>query len=219
MLYEDNKTFYVGPQGIRNITVNFKMTIFVFLTGSMMGFLLHTMEQVEFLNKSLKRVPFQIMISVLSIVQFWRAHTVSMEPPPKEHWVTYIHLPGFQWALFLFLLLLSSPKWNPFVAFLEKSLILCDFGKYSFGIYLHHYWLILVFYHTDLGKSIIAQGRFGLEGKIVLVVFIIYLIGRLWYFSLEKPLMILANKGCERLETKWNDYKPLSLDLATNSSI
>lgn len=44
--------------------------------------------------------------------------------------------------------------------------------------------------------------------------FFIYLIGKLWYFVLEKPLMILANKACEHLDNKMNntdDYKSTAL--------
>lgn len=192
----------------KSVLLHFKMSLFVFLSGSLIAFILHSTHSNKFCSTLLKRDLIQLAISVLSAIQFTQAYSISMRPK-GDLYMSFLHIPGFQWALFLLLLLLSnSAKWNPFVAFLENSVNLQNFGKYSFGIYLNHYAVILPIAYSDLGKRYIQGLAF--PEKISIVWFCVYLIGWAWYAVLEKRLIVLGNKVCERLDfDETQSHKPL----------
>lgn len=189
------------------ILTAFKLTFFVFLTGSLVGFLLHSIRASQVLSAILKRNLVQAAISLLSVIQFVRAYNASRYPV-GEIYMTYIHIPGFQWAIFLFLLLLNnSAKWNPFVAWLESSANLQHFGKYSFGTYLNHYVVIYPITLTEVGR-VFAQ-RVGFSETIVVIVCCVYWVGWAWYVVLEKRMIVLANKICQRLVDASNKNKDM----------
>lgn len=139
-----------------------------------------------------------MLISLFSIIQFCRAYAYTMWPE-GERFLTFIHMPGFQWALFLLLLLLNSAEWNVFVAYLEKDSNLQTMGKYSYGMYLLHHIGIYLVSKTSMGRSLINE-RLQVPEKLVMIVSFVYFLGWLWYIFLEKPIIVWANKACERLD-------------------
>lgn len=193
------KELYEANNRSRVIFTCFRLTIFVFLTGSLIGFLLHSIRNSAFLNNVLKWKSIQLILSILSIVQFCRAYACTMWPQ-GEPFMNFIHMPGFQWALFLLLLLLNSAKWNMFVFFFENDRNLQMLGKYSFGMYLNHHIGIYMISKTKSGASYIND-RFGVPEKLVMIVCFLYPVGWLWYILLEKPMIVWANKACGRIES------------------
>lgn len=188
-----------------SILTAFRLSVFVFLSGSLIGLLIHSVHSSQMLSAVIKRNPVQMAISVLSIIQFKRAYVISMWPE-GEGYMTYIHVPGFQWAILLLLLLLNNAaKFNPFIAFLVNSVNLQNFGKFSFGTYLNHFVVINFFKVTDF--KIFDYKEF--PERLVLVVFLVYLVGWAWYVILEKRMIIVANKLCDRLVDKSNKYKAI----------
>ena len=179
-----------------------RITIFVFLSGTTVGLLIHSIQKSSQLNYLLKLNTTQIVLSVMSMYQFTRGLTYSIWPgtASNEEYMTYIHMPGFQWAIFMFLLLLSSSRWNPFVAFLENSVNLQKFGKYSFGIYLLH--LIAIEDIKSNPHLKFVKDMTFMPMKLVILFVCIYNIGWLWYVLIEKNMIILASRLCRRLELK-----------------
>jgi peptidoglycan/LPS O-acetylase OafA/YrhL len=186
----------------KGIVTSFKLTAFIFVSGSLIGILVHNMQENSVCNTLLKWNAVQLGISLLSMNQFARAYKTSMWKVGDDY-LTFIHIPGFQWAIFLFLLIIGNSKWNPFVALLEKSLNLQKCGKYSFGIYLNH---LIVIFLVDKWDHI---NWMSMPEKTVIVLFVVYLTGWLWYFVFEKNLIILANRFCEFLVKKSNKYQIL----------
>lgn len=203
----DEATYAQNPNYNRNIRTCFMLTVFVFVTGSLIGFLLHSIQQVASIQKFLDWKYIQLLISLLSIVQFCQAYKYSMWPK-GEVWLSSMHIPGFQWGVFLFLLLLNSSKWNLFVAYLENDSNLQVFGKYSFGVYLNHYVAIYLISKPSSPLSWINK-QYEVPEKLAMILFLMYCVGWLWYSLLEKPLIILANELCKRLENKFNSYQLL----------
>lgn len=179
--------------------IAFRISFFVFVSGSLVGFLLHSVHSNQILNEILKRNLVQIAISALSVIQFKRAYVCSNWSEGEEY-MTILHVPGFQWAILLLLLLLNnSAKFNPLVAFFVNSVNLQNFGKFSFGTYLNHFIVIFFFKYTDF-KIFDYKG---FPEKLVMVVFLVYLVGWAWYVTLEKRMITVANKLCERLVDKY----------------
>lgn len=73
----------------------FKLSFFVFLSGSLIALLLHSIHMDRTLSAMLKQNKVQLAISILSHIQFTRAYKISMWPQGDKVMI-YMHVPGFE---------------------------------------------------------------------------------------------------------------------------
>jgi hypothetical protein len=104
---------------------------------------------------------------------------------PYDHFSEYITLTRFKgiyWALHIFLCLIAFP--NHFTTFLSETKLLRDFGKYSFGTYLINIYIV------HLNKKKLLGSTFN---GLLLMLFLNYWFGFLFYYIVERNMMQLAN--------------------------
>lgn len=100
----------------------------------------------------------------------------------------YLTIPAFIWGFIIFLMAIGHP--NYFTHIFSGSLFLKQTGKFSFGIYLLHIYVI------NIDQVIPLQTR--TEVAIMVVVYS-FILGYSFHLILENPLMNLVNKICEQL--------------------
>ena len=185
-----------------NVLTGIKLSFFVFFSGSVLGFVYFSFEKSNLRNHAIfKSLLFQHALNVISIA--WAIYAYKSS---GSHF-TWLSKSGFLWAIFLFLILISSSEVNLIKIYLEESNILRSFGKYSFGIYLLH---PLVIYLFKLDKTLLKYSSdlkaCYLYGLIILVS---YVLGFFWYHFLEKYCIKIANKLCQKLTRQENIFQTI----------
>ena len=101
--------------------------------------------------------------------------------------------PAYLWMLVLFMMLISKDNTNLFKYYLlEKNLLLCYIGKYSFGIYLFHP-MCLMYVRAYLGPF---KTQFDF---IFYSVIASYFVGFLFFYLVENISMKFGNYLCSKL--------------------
>ena len=103
---------------------------------------------------------------------------------------TFRSRPAVFWSLTLFLCLLGAP--NKVTRFFANSDFLCSCGKYSFGMYLFNAGSIMFMREFEFGTEI--------EYTMACVGFA-YVVGVVWFYAVENPMMNVANLLCKKLES------------------
>ena len=186
----------IGKEMYILISTNMKLAFFVFLSGSVLGLIYHVIENEEtFVESMMKNIFLQKMLNFISIL--WCLYAYRKSIYYDGHY-KLLSGPGFLWAIFLFILLLSNSEQNVLKKYLENNAILKKFGKFSFGVYLLHPLVIFIFSDTDFILKFIRSNMRSPEvyGAIL---FISYLLGYLWFLLVEEPLIKRANKICHNL--------------------
>ena len=174
-----------------------------FFSGSLVAFFYYyTFENqfkkvLEFIKKSdfIKKV-LTVLLFVLYFIFIYFGNTSAL----FEFYIlqnnTFVNLikhyrireiePAYYFAIILLLMLISAP--NKFTDLFAKNKILVSFGKYSFGMYLLHKYVV-----TQVIKRLTGLIFSQLEMMIIMV-FSAYLCGVIFYHLIENPLMKVANK-------------------------
>lgn len=184
-----------------------RITIFVFLTGSVLGLSWHTIERVEVACMIIKNQFVQFGIWMLSFVVSWHAYNLCYIGHNGGAFMKY-STSAFPWAFFMLIhFLLCSEKRLPSIkSLLEKTHYLKKCGMYSFGMYMHHPSVICLFKQTTfeakieqaIGRNLHTVERYGLA------ICIAYVISALWFRWVEKAMMNLANKiVCKKVSEKF----------------
>jgi len=172
----------------------FRLSVFVFLTGSLLAFVFHTMLSLEHAKRLLEHRTVQWILEIGSVLALFAAYHTSVYDTQINYSV--LSKAGFRWAIVLFLLLISSSQ-NRLKHFLENSSFLASCGKYSFGIYLLHLAFIFFATYCESLKMLRKLSEPELEFVFIGVCFFF---GRLWYQLLERRMIDLANRICKSLE-------------------
>ncbi len=172
----------------------FRLSVFVFLTGSLLAFVFHTMLSLEHAKRLLEHRTVQWILEIGSVLALFAAYHTSVYDTQINYSV--LSKAGFRWAIVLFLLLISSSQ-NRLKNFLENSSFLASCGKYSFGIYLLH--LAFIFFATYCESLKILRRLSEPEYEFVFIA-VCFFLGKLWYQLLEKRMIDLANRICKSLE-------------------
>jgi peptidoglycan/LPS O-acetylase OafA/YrhL len=184
---ELSKGFYV------NIKTDMKLTFFVFFEGSMLAvvFLFIENNLSIYYKFLLNNRIIQNILNLFTILSWYYFYKNSPSFVHTSQSFDYLTKPGLELTLFLFLNLISNSDYNGIKYFFENSYILKNIGKYSFGIYLLHPIMILIFYeNTNFQKSVTQ-----IELNFI-IFFGSYVMGILWFHLLENKLIKLANNLC-----------------------
>jgi len=177
-----------------SLQTGFSLSVFVFLTGSLLAFLLHTMLSLEPAKKLLEHRVVQWLLEISSFFALFTAYHASVYDTRINYGI--LSKAGFKWAIFLFLLLISSSQ-NRLKHFLENSSFLASCGKYSFGIYLLH--LAFIFFATYCESLKMLRRLSEPEFEFVFIV-VCFFLGKVWFELLERRMIDLANRICKSLE-------------------
>jgi peptidoglycan/LPS O-acetylase OafA/YrhL len=126
---------------------------------------------------------FLFMFAIRFFSEFW-----SIENIPFIS-ISYINR-GFFWSFTVLLMLLGAP--NYFTNIFSENNFLKYCGKFSFGMYLFHPMCMLIIKSYTHTKSVIEQ--------LILVVFLSFFVGYLFFLLIENNLMLFANVICKKLE-------------------
>ena len=166
------------PQG-----ENLQLVFQIFLTGSLVGVIYYEIQNFSFEFKILKKLRF-LLAYISPIIFIFGLRSGSLFYSKKEYYcyITY----GIYWAIYILVLLLDVR--SCFNDIINLS-IFKKFGKYSFGIYLlHHegFWII---------NYLIRQKLIRRVDLVILFdeFFISFILGIVFYFCIENPLMKCAN--------------------------
>ena len=191
----------IGKEMYIVISTNMKLSFFVFLSGSVLGLIYHAIENNgSVIEPIMKNIFLQRVLNLTSIL--WCLYAYRKSLYNGGHY-KILSGPGFLWAVFLIILLLSDSEKNLIKKFLEKSSVLKSFGKFSFGVYLLHPLVIFICLKTDLVLTFIRSNLRSPE-LYAIILFISYLLGYLWYRFVEEPMINQANKICHNLIDYFN---------------
>ncbi len=98
------------------------------------------------------------------------------------------------WSFALLVLIISSP--NCVTTFLNENYWLKTSGKYSFGIYLHHFW--------PFALTKVFDFKYSFQYTLIIVP-TCYFIGMLFYYLVENQLMKISRIVCRRINAFFND--------------
>ena len=186
------------------ISTNFKLSFFVFLSGSVLGLIYHAIENNgRGIEPIMENIILQRLLNLTSIL--WCLYAYRKSIYNGGHY-KILSAPGFLWAVFLIILLLSDSEKNFIKKYLEKSSVLKSFGKFSFGVYILHPLVIFIFLKTDFILTFVRSNLRSPE-LYVIILFISYLLGYLWYHFLEEPMINKANKICRNLTSYLNKFE------------
>jgi peptidoglycan/LPS O-acetylase OafA/YrhL len=170
----------------------------IFLAGSIMATVFFYVEkQKDFFNKvilSSNKVQFGLKcLATASLIYFY--YTFLQFYNPKVSSYSHSTICGVYTSFFLFvLLLINAAATNSSTFFLTKFLagnkLLTSFGKYSFGIYLFHPMCCLI--------NKVIEPKTDIE-LLLVVIFLSYMCGVVFFYVVENPLINYASKLCKRV--------------------
>jgi peptidoglycan/LPS O-acetylase OafA/YrhL len=98
------------------------------------------------------------------------------------------------WSAALLALIISSP--NAVTTYLNENYWLKTSGKYSFGIYLLHFWPFVL--------TKVFHFKYSFQ-KSIIIIAACYFIGMLFYYLVENQLMKISRSACRRINAYFND--------------
>lgn len=166
----------------------------VFILGSQVALAFYLVQQLapnyeQFIaDRPIVRLLFDILSIVIGLVgvrtqfEHFNSHV--------SH--TFRSRSAVYWSVTMFICLLSAPA-NKVTRFFATSDILCTCGKYSFGMYLFNSGSISFIYDNF---------KFGTEVEYTMAcVLFACVVGFVWFYVVENPLMNLANLICKRIDS------------------
>ena len=177
----------------------------VFLIGSLLGFIYCFLEKQ--MEKTLTFIRTSIIIQVILNLITMTLVVYSFRTTELVNTRVYdlYYRGGFFWMCIIFLLLLSTNKYNYVRRFFNNKLMF-KCGMYSFGIYLWHPVAIQQAIYIDAYKIV----RFNNAYEFFFAIFLItYFIAYIFYVLIEKNMIRFATFLCN---------KPIFQNLKTNNS-
>lgn len=199
-------------------TVDLKLTIFVFFSGSLLAYVYKTVEQSHLFERLQQETWFHRIVSFISygiMVYFYLvfAHDFSPIVPGTAY-----SRPGFLIGIVLLLFLCVRTEFNFVKAFFESSNLLSNCGKYSFGIYLFHQVVIGVLHTEYMRTNVVLHLKTPI--KFLLLYSVAYLVGYIFFHLLEKHLIKFGNKVLIRkLTEKFNSLSSRSDNIEVSKLI
>lgn len=190
-------------------TVDIKLTLFVFFTGSLLAYIYKTAEQSHLFERLQQVTLFHRTVSFLSyavMIYFYLVFMHNFSPIPSG---TFYSRAGILIGIVLLLFLFVRTEHNFVKAFFENSSLLSDCGKYSFGIYLFHQVVIGVMNTEYIKTNVVSHLK--LPIKYLVLYLLAYLFGYLFFHLIEKHLINFANKVLiKKLTDKFNSLSSRS---------
>jgi peptidoglycan/LPS O-acetylase OafA/YrhL len=170
-----------------------KPRIVIFLSGSLMATMFYLIDKKHaHIGDFFKHRYIQIVLKILAILAIFN-FVYFFIPHINSGLSLYSHsnLCGIFWSYFLFILLNISDQNFFIIKCFTESIVFKSCGKYSFGIYLFHPMCIKLLEFSVKTKTVFE--------KLVLIMLLSYLVGFLFFYLIENPLINVANLLCKKI--------------------
>ena len=182
----------------------FKLSLPIFFFGSLLAFVIIYLKEINYSFG--KTILWKIIINILNLFLGILAVLTSIYYTKNVSNIevyNFMIRPAYLWMLVLFMMLISKDNTNLFKYYLlEKNLLLCYIGKYSFGIYLFHPMCILLSNYIQDNYSLINN----FLPRVIIIFLASFLIGLMFFFIVEKNLLKFSFKICEYIQRKTDEF-------------
>ncbi len=178
--------------------LNFRLSLPIFLNGSLIAFILFYLETFHesFFEIKIKDKITNVGCICLTIFGVWYSSKYKTE---NMIFFSPFQFPGMIWSLVIFMMLISNENTNIIKThLLERFKIFQTMGKFSFSIYLWH--KLAIDFVLLINQVFPDLDWFSIYGKYLILTCTICLISYIYYYCVENISIRFSHKICKKID-------------------